>query len=172
MEIHVARLLQSEVGERRSLDVDEDLDGIEEASTRVRGTFDLVRTNDGILVRGLAMLTVHDECARCLEPASEHLRLRIAEEFFPTVDVSTGTALPPPREEEAFTIDSDHVLRMQAAVREYASAARPLALLCRPDCKGLCPTCGANLNTEACGHEQAAADPRWAALRSLVVQEE
>jgi uncharacterized protein len=39
--------------------------------------------------------------------------------------------------------------------------------LCREDCKGLCPTCGANLNEVDCGHTQEADDDRWAGLRQL-----
>lgn len=48
----------------------------------------------------------------------------------------------------------------------------PRRVLCAPDCKGLCPVCGADLNTTDCGHGretggQKSGDPRWAALRNL-----
>lgn len=43
----------------------------------------------------------------------------------------------------------------------------PMKPLCRDDCRGLCPECGADRNTEACGCAQASADPRWGALAAL-----
>jgi uncharacterized protein len=52
-------------------------------------------------------------------------------------------------------------------LREQILLALPMDLLCREDCKGLCPVCGKDLNQEACGCETSGADPRWAALRGL-----
>ena len=43
----------------------------------------------------------------------------------------------------------------------------PAQILCRPDCAGLCPVCGKDLNVEPHVHAEAAVDPRWAALESL-----
>ncbi len=43
----------------------------------------------------------------------------------------------------------------------------PMKPLCRPDCKGLCPTCGADRNETACSCEEPTADSRWAALAAL-----
>jgi uncharacterized protein len=45
--------------------------------------------------------------------------------------------------------------------------AVPMKPLCREDCRGLCPTCGEDLNVTACGCAAEAADPRWEALRLL-----
>jgi uncharacterized protein len=42
--------------------------------------------------------------------------------------------------------------------------ALPDKILCQPDCAGLCPDCGKNLNREPHGHEGDETDPRWAAL--------
>ena len=43
----------------------------------------------------------------------------------------------------------------------------PTQILCRPDCAGLCPVCGKDLNDEPHEHEETVADPRWAALEAL-----
>ena len=56
---------------------------------------------------------------------------------------------------------------LRPAVREAWLLAVPGFLLCREDCKGLCPVCGADKNTVDCGHTQSAPDPRFAALRDL-----
>jgi uncharacterized protein len=45
--------------------------------------------------------------------------------------------------------------------------ALPDKILCRPDCAGLCPECGKNLNDEPHTHEEAIVDSRWAALEAL-----
>jgi uncharacterized protein len=47
--------------------------------------------------------------------------------------------------------------------------AAPLHVLCRPDCRGLCPTCGQNLNEEPCSC-QPEPDPRWSVLQGLLEQ--
>jgi uncharacterized protein len=43
----------------------------------------------------------------------------------------------------------------------------PARSLCGEDCKGLCPRCGKNLNSESCNCDAAPADPRWSALSDL-----
>ena len=50
-------------------------------------------------------------------------------------------------------------------------AALPLRVLCRPDCRGLCPRCGQNLNEKDCGCPKGEPDPRFAALRELRVDD-
>ena len=57
-------------------------------------------------------------------------------------------------------------LDLRPAVREAWLLAVPGFVLCREDCKGLCATCGVDLNTETCGHVQAKTDSRWDALRT------
>ena len=59
------------------------------------------------------------------------------------------------------TIDIDEL------VREQVLLAVPERSLCQEDCKGLCPTCGADRNLKECGCESVEADPRWAALKNL-----
>ena len=50
-------------------------------------------------------------------------------------------------------------------VRDVVIAALPIRNLCRPDCKGLCPKCGADLNQADCGCDREVVDPRLAALK-------
>ena len=51
--------------------------------------------------------------------------------------------------------------------RDAVALALPDKILCRPDCAGLCPECGKNLNDEPHTHEETETDPRWAALEAL-----
>ena len=62
---------------------------------------------------------------------------------------------------------SEGNLDVSAWARDAVALALPEKILCRPDCAGLCPVCGKNLNDEPHAHEEATADPRWAALEAL-----
>jgi uncharacterized protein len=58
-------------------------------------------------------------------------------------------------------------LDMRPAVREAWLLAAPGFVLCREDCKGICATCGVDLNAETCGHVQVTTDTRWDALKAV-----
>ena len=83
------------------------------------------------------------------------------------MDVFTGTPLPKPEEPGAFVIDAQQVLDLSEAVRQYREIELPMQPLCGPDCAGLCPTCGRDLNMETCQCPQEPADSRWSALAGL-----
>jgi len=91
--------------------------------------------------------------------------LDFQEEFAPTIDVDSGVRLAVPG--DAFAIDERQVLDLNEAIRQYRLAAQPIRSLCRPDCKGLCPDCGADLNQGPCPCPLESADPRWHALTGL-----
>ena len=69
------------------------------------------------------------------------------------------------RDEEAYPLTGDE-LDLEPLARDAVLLELPLAPLCAEDCQGLCPTCGANRNTETV-RLRPAADPRWAALDAL-----
>ena len=58
-------------------------------------------------------------------------------------------------------------LLLEDAVREQVLLALPLKVICREDCRGLCPHCGKNLNTERCSCAEPVEDPRWSALKEI-----
>ena len=98
------------------------------------------------------------ECRRCLAPArarvDEELHLLFADASDEESDDSDVYMLEP----RATTVD------LRPAVREQWLLAVPGFALCREDCKGLCPKCGADLNLGP--HEcEPDIDPRWAALK-------
>ena len=62
---------------------------------------------------------------------------------------------------------ADDKLDLSAWARDALALALPDKILCRPDCAGLCPVCGKNLNDEPHTHDEEQVDPRWAALESL-----
>ncbi len=104
--------------------------------------------------------TVRAECRRCLVPVDVPVRITLGLIFSADDDAPEGEGCYriPPRTQ---------VIDLADAVREEIFLAMPQFVECRPDCLGLCPRCGANLNDGPCGCTPAAADPRWDALRAL-----
>ena len=71
------------------------------------------------------------------------------------------------KEEEYIYLEKgEHEVSLDESIYESLVVSIPMQILCRSDCKGLCPNCGANLNREACTCE-ASGDPRWDALKKL-----
>jgi uncharacterized protein len=58
-------------------------------------------------------------------------------------------------------------LALEDVLREQVLLSLPVRTLCREDCKGLCPRCGQNLNSETCTCDTIPVDPRWAVLSDL-----
>lgn len=169
MRFHVAQLLKAGIGATRTYELHEaDVEVADDGSRGpVEGTVTLLRTKSGILLRAALRLRCPDACSRCLTPIDVPVELQIEEEYLPTVDVLTGAVRPRPEEPGAFVIDEHHILDLAEAVRQYRVLALPMQPLCRPDCAGLCPVCGHNLNESACACDRDEYDPRWGTLAKL-----
>ncbi|MBI3941931.1 MAG: DUF177 domain-containing protein [Chloroflexi bacterium] len=178
----VSQLLKSPVGTTRFYDLDEDikhldadildadiLDADIHPLSNLTGHIRMVRTADGILVTGQLKVALEMECVRCLEPVAVPVKFEVEEEFVPTIDLETGAALPiADGQDEALLIDERHMLDLGEIFRQDILLAMPTHPLCRTDCKGLCVTCGQNLNEGSCDCHEEQADPRWEALRDLL----
>ena len=73
---------------------------------------------------------------------------------------------PTVHDAEAYEIENDQI-NLLPMVRENILLALPLGPLCREDCPGFCPNCGADLAEAACGCDTTIKDPRWSALEGL-----
>jgi uncharacterized protein len=171
MRFNVAQLLQAHPGEMRVVDVwgDIELDDPDTATIEpVGGRIHLIRDTSGILVQGNLTTRLSVLCARCLEPVEVPVEVEVEEEFHPTAFIPGGP-LPDtsPDRDRANDIDATHILALDEVIRQGLLLAAPMHPLCRPDCAGLCPLCGTNLNTSACDC-RAEPDPRWDELRSLL----
>jgi uncharacterized protein len=101
-------------------------------------------------------------CRRCLGDASGHV---LEEAHLIFAEAGTEDLEDDP---DVFLLDDRKAeLDLRPALREQWLLHVPGFALCRDDCKGLCPTCGADLNVEPCGCASSAADPRWAGLHKL-----
>ena len=163
MEINVSQLLKASIGAVRNYEMNEIVD-IAGGESMVRGEVRLMRTDRGILAKGILHTEVEVTCSRCLSLFGCPLDLNVEEEYFPTIDVVSGASTPLPDEPGCFTIDEHHVLDLAEAIRQYALLAIPMKPLCREDCAGLCPSCGHNLNQGPCDCSPQEVDPRWSKL--------
>lgn len=173
IQYNVSTLLTESIGSTREYDVDHDVltDSAPPHHERVAGHATFLRTKDGVLVRARLRSVQRDRCSRCLENLELPLNIKIEEEFFVAADGTTSAEVLAPEDPDAFLIDSQDMLDMGEAVRQYWPGALAMQPLCRPDCRGLCPRCGRDLNQGACSclPEQ---DERWGALRELVQERE
>jgi uncharacterized protein len=173
MIFNVAQLLKSPVGSTQDVVLDDsdslDLrDGEARLAGPITGHARLHRTNESIIVDGVAQIPVLLECSRCLTEFTTTLDAPLRETFYPSIDIETGLPVRLPKDETAFTIDDHHQIDLREAIRQNLVLALPIQPLCREDCKGLCPECGRDLNVEPHTHETEARDERFAALRQLL----
>lgn len=171
---NVATLLRSPPGTVRKVEIDEPTPTLGpewRASSPLRGNARLFRTQTGVLahvhVGGVFAL----DCARCLEPFDWPVEIDFDEEFLPSISLSTGAPVPT-SEDDALRIDERHVLDLSEIARQYLTTAIPLQPVCRPDCAGICPGCGADLNTTPCGCVRGFIPDQFGALAALLTQDD
>ena len=121
--------------------------------------YDVVFTNagTGVLLTGMVRAHATGECDRCLEPASFDIAGEI-EEFY---------LFNEPEDPEAYEdgyelLGEDRIVDLDEPINDAVVMDTPFVVLCKPDCRGLCPTCGINLNVEQCDCA-AQAEAEWAA---------
>jgi len=133
--VNVAQLLKEPVGSSCNYDITEIIDG--QAVSPAKGEITLIRSPQGILVRGNLTIEVELICSRCLNTFLYPMNFIIEEESFPTVDMSSGLPLSLPEESEGFTIDNNHMLDLNKLICQYVLLNLPMKPLCRPDCAGI-----------------------------------
>ena len=168
MQFNVSTLLGEPVGSTRAYEFEHGEVHVAEHSYRraVAGYVDTVRTTRGVLVRARIEVTSRLECALCLTAFEQPLELEFDEEFLPERDPESGEPTEGLTADDLRIDDTQH-LDLSEAVRQYEGAATPLRPVCRPDCAGLCPHCGQDLNKRACDCRQEARDDRWSGLAAL-----
>jgi uncharacterized protein len=139
-------------------------DGVELVDAIV-GEVCLTSTGRSILVQGQVHTVLAEQCSRCLRPAKAVLGVQFEEEALPSFDLESGGPLATDAEPDVLMLDDHHELDLEPVVRDAISLGEPIAPLCRPECPGLCASCGIDLTDEP-GHSHPGEDidPRLAAL--------
>lgn len=134
--------------------LDNNVISVMEASP-VRLELNLESVGEGILVSGVAMVSLQGECSRCLGPVFQKADIEIQELF-----VYPGIA---DDDEEASRVEDDKI-DLEPVLRDAVMLTLPFTPVCRADCAGLCSRCGADLNQDPDHTHVEQFDPRWAGL--------
>jgi len=139
-------------------------EGLAEVLHEHRGPKDIIAD---IRLRGKFAGKFQIPCARCVEP----VEVPLAAEFDLIFRPAEADAEAPERsitapETEIGYYQEDSLL-LEDVLREQVLLSLPVRTLCKPDCKGLCPRCGQNRNSQPCHCDEGPSDPRWEALAGL-----
>jgi uncharacterized protein len=124
-----------------------------------RGSAHISRTPQGLLLTGQFQSSLKVECVRCLREFETTIRWDMTEMFaFSQKSITESDLLVP----------DDAQLDLAPLIRDYALTEIPISPVCKPNCKGLCPTCGLDRNTKECGHRTDSNDSPFASLKDLL----
>lgn len=134
----------------------------------VVGRVELSNTGTSVVARGYVMGQAVLECSRCLEQFRWPFRVDFTENCcLRQIDDPAEYEAAQDEDEPVPILDED-VVDLSELVRQLIAVEMPLRPLCRPDCAGLCPKCGTDLNSDPCNCGRDHVDPRWAKLKELL----
>lgn len=165
------------VGKQMSYEVDEPPSSIEDVQvlSSVRGNLRFTNTGDLLLVRGFLNTSVELECSRCLRLFAVSLRCEVEEQ----VELRAAAARPFEHPQVSITPEEGDTLFLEGNILDLTELIRQMLLVSLPikplhdeACKGLCPTCGKDLNEGECSCDKPMGHPAFAALAKLLTQME
>jgi len=123
------------------------------------GLVNIGRTPQGLLVTGKLEAGTTLDCVRCLKSFSHSMDWEMTEMYaFNEKSVSDSGLIVP----------EDAQIDLEPLIREYALLEIPINPICKPDCKGLCPECGQDLNMKDCGHHPGMDGSSFSVLKDLL----
>jgi uncharacterized protein len=162
LQFDLSPLVGARLGERLVFSLDEGPQRLEDISVVfLRGGLTFTRIQEGILVEGEVETQIEVECARCLVPFPFGASLELEEIIAINEQAET-----------TFSLTDEGWFELSPLLREQAWVALPISLVCSEDCRGLCPSCGSDLNEGQCDCRQEQIDPRLAALASLLTEDQ
>jgi uncharacterized protein len=162
MLFNVSGLLRGSVGATRNYEVEpatvlDDGDRFD----AVHGPVRMMRTDRGVLVEGRFEAAGADICSRCLTPVQTNIEVKFEEEYYP-INPFPGAGIDYEHpyatgglDDTVSLIDDRNEIDLTDVVRQALVAARPMAPLCRAECRGICPVCHADRNVRPCDHDDS-----------------
>jgi len=146
LRLNIGYFYNKPIGYSRDIPINFDQITIEELTVEsLTSEVRISRTREGLLLQVAATAEVRTHCSRCLEQFFLPVNTEFEELFqFPSRQ----------REETDLILPMDGYLDLGPLYREALILGLPIKRLCKPDCKGLCVECGANLNLTTCEHHQ------------------
>jgi uncharacterized protein len=116
---------------------------------------------------GRIVATAETPCDRCLAHFTLPIDVSFEVYYAPIETLAPAEEVPLTQRDLEYGFYRDAMIDVDILVREQILLAMPFRLLCRQDCQGLCPNCGADLNQGLCACHPAAVDARWEGLQEL-----
>ncbi len=160
LRLNVGFLINSTIGISRDFpfNIEKLILGGELSVQNLVGNARFSRTPQGLLLQGDFSFSVELSCVRCLDEFEKHLQMDFTDLYaFEKKNMSESNLLVP----------EDGQIDLEPLLREYSYLEIPINPICRPDCKGLCPVCGENLNLKDCGHHPEPDSP-FSVLKDLL----
>jgi uncharacterized protein len=120
-----------------------------------------------LVVRGKLRAQAEVDCDRCLTSVAVPIDTHFNLQYLTQVDYESTAAVELDEPDLIVSIFDGEILDVDELVQEQLLLAVPDYQLCREDCRGLCPQCGGDRNSNQCGHEESEIDPRWEGLSNL-----
>ena len=129
--------------------------------------FDVTRDKDQFCLAGRVRSMLELQCSRCLEPFRIAVDAAFDLRYLPRSVNAGGDEREVQEDDLSTAFYENDAIDLGQLMREQFYLSVPMKPLCADDCKGLCPTCGANLNRGTCGCTRDWEDPRFAVLRAI-----
>lgn len=149
-----------------SVDFHEIDNGASSFKVNLPDIIDITIINDGGRRLGISLNTTANviiPCDRCLTPVDNAIDISVDEEY----RISNGELVFEADDDE-ITFIENNLLDVDKLLCEWILLSWPTKVLCRDDCKGICPVCGQNLNERDCGCDREVPDPRSQMFRDLL----
>ncbi len=137
---------------------------------RARADLRLTKVDDRVVVQGTVSARVYLVCGRCLDEFPHEVRGEFCVEYRPETSVPDKRGRSDhelTRSELDVVLYTGDTIDTRAVMAEQVLLGIPMGARCRDDCRGVCPTCGADLNREECACHRSVGDPRFAVLEQL-----
>jgi len=138
------------------------------ATTEVALVFDVHKDETRYRLVGTIETTLELACGRCLEPFPLPVAVGFDLRYLPHTENRGEDEREVEEDDLSTAFYQGESIDLGDLVREQLYLTLPMKPLCRADCRGLCPECGANLNATACGCAPRWEDPRLAPLKALL----
>jgi uncharacterized protein len=120
-----------------------------------------------VFVNGHIETRAQVECDRCLQQVETPVKADFELQYIGGNEYASSEAAELTEDDMSVSVFDGKAIDVDEIVKEQILLAVPTRMLCRPDCKGLCPDCGVDQNTTRCACGADEVDPRWAALKNL-----
>jgi len=120
-----------------------------------------------VFVNGHVDTRAQVECDRCLKPVEVPVSADFELDYITGSEYESTAAAELTEAEMSVSVFDGKAIDVDEIVKEQILLAVPTRMLCREDCKGICPQCGTDRNTGECSCVTKEIDPRWAALKNL-----